>query len=99
MMNRLPTLLSSIPTCAATYWNSTLRRHSEHNQRIFEVLQGPNSQNPGPRAYLEHADFRPVLRAILDTHPGYGPTIYWGSARHVTQRNLNPVFLCKHGIL
>ena len=53
------------------YWNSTLRKHADSNARVFEVLRGqkPNGPN-GPRAYLEHADFRSILRCILDTHPG-----------------------------
>ena len=53
----------------AEYWNSTLRKYAEPNARVFEVLRG-SKPDQGPRHYLEHADFRPILRCILDTHPG-----------------------------
>ena len=51
------------------YWNSTLREHQEVNARAFAVLCG-SRKDQGRTAYLEHADFRPLLRCVLDTHPG-----------------------------
>ena len=58
------------------YWNGTLRKYTEPNARVFEVLrvgqeESGDASNSGLNIpHLTHQDFRSVLRCVLDTHPG-----------------------------
>ncbi|KAK3269386.1 hypothetical protein CYMTET_22170 [Cymbomonas tetramitiformis] len=45
------------------YWRAKLER-ADVSTRAYEVLRQPG------RDYLVHEDFRPIMRLILDTHPG-----------------------------
>ena len=60
-----------------TYWNATLRKYAREEARAFHVLRGERVVDADAAAasrvttqYLEHADFRPVLRELLASHPG-----------------------------
>lgn len=50
----------------AQYWREVLSKKSEVNAMAFEILRQPQN----PKQHLVQADFRPILRCILDTHPG-----------------------------
>uniref|UniRef100_A0A7S0NLH7 Uncharacterized protein n=1 Tax=Micromonas pusilla TaxID=38833 RepID=A0A7S0NLH7_MICPS len=57
------------------YWNGTLRKYTEPNARVFEVLRGDKNNGDANGSglnipHLTHQDFRSVLRCVLDTHPG-----------------------------
>ena len=60
-----------------TYWNATLRKYAREEARAFHVLRGERVVDADAAAasrvttqYLEHSDFRPVLRELLSSHPG-----------------------------
>jgi serine/threonine-protein phosphatase 2A regulatory subunit B'' len=60
-----------------TYWNATLRKYAREDARAFHVLRGERVVDADAAAasrvttqYLEHSDFRPVLRELLASHPG-----------------------------
>ena len=59
------------------YWNATLRKYARLEARAFHVLRGERVVDADAAAsarvttqYLEHKDFRPVLRELLASHPG-----------------------------
>ena len=56
----------------AAYWNGVLRKYEEREARAFAVIRGEtgDERDEGRRAHLIHADFRPLIRCVLDTHPG-----------------------------
>ena len=65
------------------YWRTTLRKYADDNARAFHVLRGKrvlddvcdgldehHTHRNVHTQSLEHADFRPVIRELLRTHPG-----------------------------
>ena len=59
------------------YWDATLRKYARDEARAFHVLRGDRVVDAGAAAaarvatqYLEHEDFRAVLRELLASHPG-----------------------------
>ena len=59
------------------YWDATLRKYARDEARAFHVLRGDRVVDADAAAaarvttqYLEHEDFRAVLRELLASHPG-----------------------------
>jgi len=50
-------------SCCAAFWRAKLER-ADPSTRAFEVLRN------GQANHLTHADLKPMMRVILDTHPG-----------------------------